>query len=233
MIGPPEGDGDSERADSFHPQWLVAAQTIVALWRDEIATPKRAVYLINVCGPAGIGKTSLSSALQEVIGSNRCSVVNLDGWMMDRELRRPLGVSGMHPKAQKFDEAIPALTKIVQKQTARVPWYNHVTGTRGGFVDFSPPNVVIIEGTTAFYEQYLAFADRGIYLSMKEVDLFCRAVSRDVRERNYTLDGAIENFRRHYADYKKFLFPVSFRADIRLNIEVASQFRVQVGGPDN
>ena len=68
----------------------------------EVLLQKRACQkpnlVIGIAGAGCIGKTTFARKFVQAIGLERCSVISLDGYMLERRIRQPLGLTGYNPQ---------------------------------------------------------------------------------------------------------------------------------------
>lgn len=213
-------------ADRMRMTWEEPAIYLATAAYQKIGQAGKERLVINIGGPAGIGKSSLCRYTHKRLGEDNAVIVDLDGWMMKREERTRLGISGMHPNAQYFEEATEALTKFLRGEEIDIPVYDHSKGERGGYKRLRPKRFILIDGTVSFYDPYLQFADIKVFLKTTELSLFLNSIQRDVKERNYTIPQAFEYYSRLIRNYNEFLFPLEHKSDIIFNVDMGHDYRV-------
>ncbi len=59
-------------------------------------------YVIGITGAGGAGKTTFGQNIERYYGLENCISVDLDDYLISREMRGKLEVSGYNPKANKL-----------------------------------------------------------------------------------------------------------------------------------
>src|SRR5215216_194286 len=113
--------------------------------------PHRPVIL-GIVGDSAAGKTTLSNGIAKILGADRVTVICVDDYhRYDRQQRKELGVTALHPDCNYIDILEQHLRALAAGEAILKPVYNHSTG------DFDPPEYVapkrfvIVEGLLGFH----------------------------------------------------------------------------------
>ena len=114
--------------------------------RTEVATEDRPV-LLAIAGDSGTGKTTLTAGLVEALGHERITSIGTDDYhRYDREERKSLPFTALHPECNYIDIMEHHLQQLSLGQPILKPIYNHDNGKleRPEYVE--PRHFVIVEG---------------------------------------------------------------------------------------
>jgi phosphoribulokinase len=178
------------------------------------------IYIIGVAGDSGSGKTTFSSAISAIFGSDVVSTITLDDYhLLDREERASRGITPLDPEANDLHRLIRDVRLLKEGKTIDKPVYSHATGTFGPGVPFHPTRFVILEGLHPFATPELRDnLDYTIFVDPDNEVKYDWKLRRDVGKRNYTPEGVLEEIQRREPDYLKFVLPQRKFADCVIKI---------------
>ncbi|MEZ0227603.1 MAG: uridine kinase [Planctomycetota bacterium] len=186
------------------------------------ATDRRPPFaLVGIGGTAATGKTTLAKRLAEAAGVP-AAILSTDGYMMVREERRKLGVTGPNPRSNDLARLARDVQSVARGETAKVlARIETPEGRKSVEQDFAPRPLVIVEGLVALYPQIEARYDLAIFLDGPAEDELSVRLDRDVNERRHPKAEVNEVFWLRQSEYDRFLRPTAKRADVKLWAERA------------
>ena len=121
-----EGDGASGAEPGRG--GIVSAVTTMPRWRSNGQTATRPIMLA-IAGDSAAGKTTLTRGLVEALGPDRCvSLCTDDYHRYDREERRGLPFTALHPDCNHVEIMEQHLQLLASGQPILKPVYDHSTG---------------------------------------------------------------------------------------------------------
>ncbi|BDG59097.1 phosphoribulokinase [Caldinitratiruptor microaerophilus] len=181
---------------------------------------RTSVILVGIAGDSGAGKSTFAEALRQRLGRARTTVVGLDDYhLLDREERKRLGVTALHPKANNFGLLVDHVWQLRQGRSVLKPVYDHQTGTFGRPERVVPRDVVLLEGLHPFLMVLLReLLDFKIYYDTHR-DLRVRwKVQRDAAERGYTEEEVRREIERRRPDVERYVEPQRRHADLLIRL---------------
>ena len=177
------------------------------------------IFIVGIAGDSGSGKTTFANAIRSLLGEDVVSSITLDDYhIYDRETRRKLGITPLHPEANNLNLIKTHLMLLKRGETIRKPTYDHSTGTFGEWVDFKPTPIVIVEGLHTLYDglrdniDFKIFVDPARYVKRKW------KINRDVEERGYRREEVLEEIIKRESDYKRYIDFQKIYADVVIKI---------------
>ena len=162
------------------------------------------VFVVAVAGDSGSGKTTLSRGIRRLLGEELVSTFSMDDYhSLDREERGVLGITPLHPEANRLDLLADHLAALRRGEVIDKPVYDHSDGTIKGPVPFRSAPVLIIEGLHPFYTPQLRREiDLGIFVDPSRTVKRRWKVRRDCLDRNYGREAVKREILSREADYK-------------------------------
>jgi uridine kinase len=161
-------------------------------------SPKQPI-IIGVAGGSGSGKTTVSQAILQRVGSERIAYIQHDSYY--RELSHlpyeaRTRVNFDHPESLDNELLIKHLDMLCSGKAIDVPIYDFTRHNRRSESDCVFPHpVVLVEGILIFAEK--ALRDRmsvKIYVDADADLRFIRRLDRDVAERGRTVKSVIDQY---------------------------------------
>jgi uridine kinase len=155
--------------------------------------------IVGVAGGTASGKTTISSAIVERVGSERVALIQHDAYYRDishlpLEARRKVNFD--HPDSLESDLLVAHLDALCRGEPVQVPQYDftlHMRRTETRRVD--PHPVIFVEGILIFVEPALRERfDIKVYVDADADLRFIRRLRRDVSERQRTVESVIEQY---------------------------------------
>lgn len=154
---------------------------------------------IGVAGGSGAGKTTVSTAILERVGTEHIAFLEHDAYYYDiRDL--PFAHSKIinfdHPDALETALLIEHIKQLKQGEPVEVPVYDFTTYIRTKAVNIiNPQPIILVEGILIFAERDLRnLFDVRIFVDTADDIRFIRRLRRDVAERGRTVDSVIEQY---------------------------------------
>lgn len=177
-------------------------------------------YLIGVAGGSGSGKTYFSTALQRMLGPERCGIVYQDNFYLDQSHRFDHdggAVNFDHPDSIDFRLLAECLMRLKSGHPTEIPVYDFVTHKRQPTalrVEVLP--VIVVDGILILHsEPVRSLFDHTIYFETEEQLRFSRRLERDVRERGRSPEGVRAQFLKQVKPmHDAFVEPSKAHADV-------------------
>jgi uridine kinase len=156
---------------------------------------------IGVAGGSGAGKTTVSNAILEQVGTEHIAHLEHDAYYKDI---RDIPFSGSpiinfdHPDSLETTLLIEHILQLKQGRSVQVPVYDFTTYCRTNQVrHVDPQPVILVEGILIFAEPELRrLFDVRIFVDTDADLRFIRRLKRDIAERGRSVDSVIEQYLR-------------------------------------
>ena len=176
---------------------------------------KRPVMLA-IAGDSAAGKTTMTRGLVEALGPDRCvSFCTDDYHRYDREERKELPFTALHPDCNHLDIMEQHLQLLATGNPVLKPVYDHSTGelVRPELVE--PAEFVIVEGLFPLYSKLSrACFDVTVFLDPPEEIRRGWKVARDTTKRGYTEEKVLAELDRREQESAAYIRPQRQHADI-------------------
>jgi len=197
-----------------------------------MSTGRRPIVL-GLVGDSAAGKTTLTRGLVNILGPQRVTHVCTDDYhKYDREERKQLGITALHPDCNYMDVLELHFERLHYGQAILKPVYDHTNGrlVRPQYVQ--PTEFVIVEGllglSTPVLEQFL---DVKVYLDPPEPLRTIWKIRRDTAKRGYTEEQVLAELERREEDSARFIRPQRERADIVVSFYPDEGMSLNEAGP--
>lgn len=172
--------------------------------------------LVAIAGDSAAGKTTLTAGLVQALGRDRCvSLCTDDYHRFDREERRGLPFTALHPAGNYVEIMEQHLQLLATGRPILKPVYDHATGllTRPELVE--PRDVVIVEGLLPLHTKLArACFDVTVYLDPPEAIRRGWKEQRDTGTRGYTAEQVRAELERREPESEAWIRPQRQHADI-------------------
>lgn len=148
--------------------------------------------IVAIAGGSGSGKTSLVRALVNVLGPQRCAVLELDAYYRDLsalDITERRKTNFDHPQAFDFELFSAHLKALLSGDSIEVPIYAFKTHQRVGSKTMAAAEILIVEGILALYDEGCRnLANLKIFIDIPHEVRLERRIRRDVQERGWSED---------------------------------------------
>jgi phosphoribulokinase len=177
--------------------------------------------LLAIAGDSGTGKTTITAGLVKALGRDRITSVGADDYhRYDREERKSLPFTPLHPDCNYIDIMEQHLQHLSMGHPILKPIYNHDTGEleRPEYVE--PREFVIVEGLLPLHTKLSrACFDITVYLDPPEDIRVAWKLKRDTSKRGYTEDQVRKELEKREPESAEFIRPQRANADIVVRFE--------------
>lgn len=153
---------------------------------------------IGVAGGSGSGKTTVSSAILERVGTEHIAYLEHDAYYKDLDdIPRSQGdiINFDHPDSLETSLLIEHIVQLKQWGPAEVPVYDFTEYCRIGSRIVQPQPIILVEGILVFAEADLRrLFDVRIFVDTDADIRFIRRLTRDISERGRTVDSVVEQY---------------------------------------
>lgn len=179
-----------------------------------------APLVIGVAGGSGSGKTTVSKAILDHVGSDRITFLPHDSYyhsLVNLPLDERRRFNFDHPAA--FDNALYTehLDALIRSEAVSVPCYDFVSYTRLSTSYLVQPRpVILLEGILIFSDAALRERmDIKLFVDAESDLRFIRRMQRDLHERGRTIDSIVKQYQDTVRPmHLEFVEPTKRYADI-------------------
>ncbi len=172
--------------------------------------------MLAIAGDSGTGKTTVTSGVVEALGRECIASVGADDYhRYDREERKSLPFTPLHPKCNYIDIMEQHLQHLGAREPVLKPVYDHDTGKLGRPEFVEPREFVIVEGLLPLHTGVSrACFDITVFLDPPEEIRIAWKLSRDTAKRGYTEEEVREDLKKREPESVEFIRPQRAHADI-------------------
>lgn len=161
--------------------------------------PRPTPIIIGVAGGSGSGKTTVSHAILQRVGTEHIAYLEHDAYYKDLADIPPFhdGVVNFdHPDTLETSLLIDHIHQLKDWQPVEVPIYDFTTYSRTGrFFTMPPQPIILVEGILVFAEPDLRkLFDVRIFVDTDPDIRFIRRLQRDISERGRTVNSVIDQY---------------------------------------
>ena len=154
---------------------------------------------IAVVGGTGAGKTTISNAILQRVGSHNIAYIPHDAYYKDLQdipLVQPDVRNFDHPDALNTELMIEHIQQLQQWQPVEVPIYDFTSHRRTGQSQrVEPQPIILVEGILIYSEPLLReLFDIKIFVDIDADIRFIRRLQRDLVERGRTVESVITQY---------------------------------------
>ncbi len=183
---------------------------------DAVTRDRPRPIMLAIAGDSGTGKTTITSGLAAALGRERITSIGADDYhRYDRQERKSLPFTPLHPKCNYIDIMEQHLQHLALREPILKPVYDHDTGTLGRPEYVEPSDFVIVEGLLPLHTALSrACFDITVYLDPPEDIRIAWKLRRDTSKRGYTEDEVREDLKKREPESEEFIRPQRADADI-------------------
>lgn len=178
------------------------------LVRAAVSTLKtRLPFVIGITGAGGAGKTTFATNIVHYFSPKNCLTIDLDDYLISREARGKLELTGYNPRANKLSLARKNIQDLKSRNSTTKPRYDHSQGIILPDEIVEPREIIVIEGVTTLYPELRELHDISFFLDAQEETQIKSRIERDVKQRGYTLEEALTLYESVKPDYQRHIAP--------------------------
>ncbi len=172
--------------------------------------------MLAIAGDSGTGKTTVTAGLVEALGRDRITSVGADDYhRYDREERKSLPFTPLHPDCNYIDIMEQHLQHLALGEPILKPVYDHDTGELGRPEYVEPSEFVIVEGLLPLHTDLSrACFDVTVFLDPPEEIRIAWKLARDTAKRGYTEEQVRKDLEKREPESAEFIRPQRSYADI-------------------
>jgi len=178
--------------------------------------PSSRPVMLAIAGDSAAGKTTLTKGLVRALGKERVTAVCVDDYhRYDREERKGLPFTPLHPDCNYVDIMAQHLQLLATGQPILKPVYDHSSGQLVRPELIEPREFVIIEGLLPLHNKLLrACFDVAVYLDPPEDIRVAWKLARDTAKRGYDEAQVRAELSRREPESAEHIRPQREHADI-------------------
>lgn len=172
--------------------------------------------ILGIVGDSAAGKTTLTRGIAQVLGEHDVTTICTDDYhRYDRQQRKEMGISALHPDCNYVDIIEQHLALLRQGQPILKPIYNHTSGEFDPPEYIQPKKFVIVEGLLGYSSKLARDAyDVKVYLAPPEELRTKWKIKRDTRKRGYNEEQVLAALKQREPDSEAFIRPQRKWSDV-------------------
>lgn len=156
------------------------------------------IIVIGIAGGTGSGKTTLTQAIVQNLGSYVTVIPHDSYYKAHHELTydERIKLNYDHPNSYDTEMFVEHLTRLRRGETVECPIYDYTIYDRSeNTLTIHPSKVIIVEGIMIFYpEELRKLMDIKVFVDADADVRILRRITRDVKERGRSLDSVINQY---------------------------------------
>ena len=164
-------------------------------------------FLIGVGGNSGVGKTSLTDALEGILTQRNITVLRGDDrhkWA--RGDKNWEDYTHLNPQANHLHEETPDLRALRKGKKVLRRMYDHSTGKFTEAMRFTPKRLTVLEGLHPFFLAHQrSLFDLKVFIEPEEQLSVHWKICRDKKKRNYSSEQVLQQITKRKADAELFI----------------------------
>lgn len=184
-------------------------------------TASTSPFLIAICGWADTGKSTLASLLCEEFRVQGLDAdwISTDAFLMDREIRNKLGLTGYNSASIDTDEMLRAITQLSRGFAYEYYPYVNRTGTRASQSrTINPQAIVVIEGIHSLHPKLMPQLHYKVFIDATADVLRDLRIQANMNKRDMPLREAGSRVDFELEEFEKYTAPAKQHADCVVNI---------------
>ncbi|MBR4656115.1 MAG: uridine kinase [Oscillospiraceae bacterium] len=173
-------------------------------------------FVFGICGDSSTGKTTLQSAINQMLGSEKILCIEGDGdhkW--ERGDAKWNTVTHLNPRANYLYRQARDIRQLKAGNAVKRVEYNHETGRFTEKHTVYPRRFISISGLhILFLPQLRDIIDLKIYTEADEELRIFWKTNRDMNTRGYSAAEILKQIRSRYEDAHKYIYPQKEYADL-------------------
>ena len=158
------------------------------------------MLFIGICGASGSGKSTLAHALEEKLGTDRCTVLQQDAYYRDHShltFEQRVKLNYDEPDIFDHDLLLEDIQQLLRGGGITRKAYNYSEHKRDDRPDeiILPKDVMILEGIHCFYDKRLTdLMFLKLYMKVEPDICLLRRIERDITERGRDVEGIRDQY---------------------------------------
>ena len=158
------------------------------------------MLFIGICGASGSGKSTLAHALEEKLGTERCTVLQQDAYYRDHShltFEQRVKLNYDEPDIFDHDLLLEDIQQLLRGGGITRKAYNYSEHKRDDRPDeiILPKDVMILEGIHCFYDKRLTdLMFLKLYMKVEPDICLLRRIERDITERGRDVEGIRDQY---------------------------------------
>ena len=158
------------------------------------------MLFIGICGASGSGKSTLAHALEEKLGTERCTVLQQDAYYRDHShltFEQRVKLNYDEPDIFDHDLLLEDIQQLLRGGGITRKAYNYSEHRRDDKPDeiILPTDVMILEGIHCFYDKRLTdLMFLKLYMKVEPDICLLRRIERDIVERGRDVEGIRDQY---------------------------------------
>ncbi len=177
--------------------------------------------IIAICGGADLGKTHLSNKLLAELANRNLSAAHLtmDSYLIPREKRKALGISGYQLDAYDIDSLKCDLDRFLNGQPFDFNEYDHERGVANGSKNtIGPCSYLLLDGLHSMSETLWELIDYSIFIYTNDKQLNEIRHQADITKRKQSVEFSLDHLELELQRYKMNVEPYKHKADTVLEL---------------
>ena len=181
----------------------------------ELDTPS----IIAICGAADLGKSYISKDIVDTLLDLDINAVHLtlDSYLIEREERKKLGISGYELDAYDKMGALNALSQFKKHRPIEFFPYCHEKGRKAeNSIILNPASVLVFDGVQSMHKNFRPYIDLSVFIYTENCTLKKIRFEADLNKRKHSVDFANSNSEFEFLKYKSNIEPYKTQANYQL-----------------
>ena len=185
--------------------------------------------VVAICGAADLGKSHLACQLVAKLKDKAIPAVcvGLDSYLLPRDERSRLGLSGYDPKSHNLTSAKCDMERLLSGQSIEYFEYLHDSGRRSERAIFiEAADCIVIEGLHSMHPSIATLVDFSIYIFTSEERLRNIRSATDLKKRKLSKMEASEHEASEMESYYKYVHPYKAVCSVSIYLDQQWQYRL-------
>ncbi len=186
----------------------------------------RKPFLIGVSGNSGVGKTTLTKNLEEVLGQNSVTNVKGDGYhVWDRNRLIWQTMTHLNPRANQLDELYEDVRNLIFGKKINIKAYDHKSGKKHYINNVIVKNFVLLEGLhILIFKKLREKCDIKIFMDISEKLRRDLKIDRDTKQRGYKKLDVLNKIKKRKVDEIKYIETQRKFSDLVINVKETKNY---------
>lgn len=175
--------------------------------------------IVSICGPSGVGKTTVSRLVSIILGHEDCVIVSGDdSHKWERGDENWKFYTHLDPIANNLEKEYLYIEKLKNGENINRSTYNHKNGKFNKKTVIIPKKYIIYEGLHTMYGNLSDLSDISIYINVESSIKNRWKIKRDSAKRGYPIYKIVKDIDRRKDDELKYIVPQKNKCDIIINV---------------